>query len=147
MCVNSSKCKHLGLEQLWLAWGFAQLKSNCTGNECGDCRNELHNKWIVGFPYTFDVSSLQHTEFMQLRSAVSAASVAEPSLWSHSEMKACCSDLETLLVLNPTAPSAAQMLSAKCHYNSSPQRRCLSSEGFNHQHKERGIYWLSVFVQ
>lgn len=40
-------------------------------------------------------------------------------------MKACCSDLETLSVSNPTAPSAAQMRSVKCHRNKCLQQTCL----------------------
>lgn len=88
----------------------------------------------TGFPHTHLTS--HHYEAWS-----AAASMAEQEQLD-GVMKACCSDLESLSVLNPTAPPAAQMPSVKCHCNKYLQQTGLSLERSlkKNQHKDRGIY-------
>ena len=115
--------------------------------------------WVIVPPCTSDVSSSLTTYWshaaaqcsecsihrQQTRAAAvdiaaaAAAAAAEASVW----WQPAAMTLRLSPLLNPTAPSAGQMLSVKWwHGKKCLQQACPSLEG-NHQHKERGIYWLS----
>lgn len=97
----------------------------------------------VLIPRSCAVQWVQHpqtAEQIRAAAAVDVAAAAGASVW----WQPAAVTLRLSPFLNPTAPSAGQMLSLKWrHCNKCLQQTCPSLEGGNHQHKERGIFLLS----